>query len=389
MDFADCHGYRRLAPVLLAVLLLGAFTPAHSAAQAASSWAERYAKARETLLAERCELAAEELAALAQTSESERDRVRAEELASLARTQCARRGISHQPALRTPDELTLLYTVSVMYGLGTSAWLALQLRPENFGTALLPFAIITPAAVAAVPLADDYRPLRHGIPQAIAAGLYLGLGEAVWVTGYQHAYAARHGTKAWSAERVSTALWLASSAGAVVSGFVGAWRRPTPGRVSFTASTAIWGGLISALAANALAPDPAERRQAAFLVGSMGYNAGLAAGLLFGPSIAPSVARVRIVDLSGLFGGLAAAGGYALLARERKLHVAFGAGAIGSVIALGTAWWATSDMPADRSHDALAPVIGSRQGPGGASLEPLLVPVQGGVLAGVAGRVDL
>jgi hypothetical protein len=352
------------------------------------TWQQQFAKAREALLAQRCALAAEELATLTQSATNDADRVRAEELASFARAQCARRGVTAQPALRTTDELTLLYTMAVIYGLGTSTWLALQVRPNSFGTALLPFAIITPATVAAVAIADDYRPLRHGIPQAIAAGLYLGFGEGVWVAGYQHAYATHHGTERWSAERVSTGLWLASSVGAVAGGVVGAWRRPTPGRVSFTASTSIWGGLITALAANALAPNADDRRQAAYLVGSMGYNAGLVTGLLFGPSIAPSVTRVRIADLSGLFGGLAAAGGYALLARRREMHVAFGAGAIGSAVALGVAWWATSGMPADRSHDELSPAPGERESAGLASLQPMLAPVRGGLLAGVMGRLS-
>jgi hypothetical protein len=362
------------------LLLLHALGASPTAAQAAcepGDWQARYAQAREQLLSERCSEAADTFRALELCAASESERVRAAELSSLARAQCSRTQTAAQPALRTTDELTLLYTVAVMYGLGTSTWLALQVQPKSFGTALLPFAVITPATVAAVALADDIRPLRHGVPQSIAAGLYLGLGEGVWLTGYQHAYARHHGQHGWSAERVSSALWIASSAGAALGGVVGAWRRPTPGRVSFTASTAIWGGLLSALAANALITDKGERRQDAFVVGSMGYNAGLVAGLLFGPSIAPSVARVRIADLSGLFAGLAVAGGYALVARHRDMRVGFGAGAVGSALGLGIAWWATSEMPPDRSHDHWL----------SASVQPIVAPTPGGVLAGVAGTL--
>src|SRR5690606_41995843 len=64
-------------------------------------------------------------------------------------------------------------------------------------------------------LHDALPILRHGIPHAIAAGLYLGLGEGVWLTGYQNAYAASHDGKRWSAERVSSALWVATTVGAV------------------------------------------------------------------------------------------------------------------------------------------------------------------------------
>lgn len=241
---------------------------ARAAAQAGEgAWQERLARARTQLVADDCYEAARELKALESAAPSDMDRVRAAELLSLARARCMFLGASDQPILRTSDELTALYAAAVIYGLGTSAWVALQIRPENFGTALLPFAIITPATLAAVALADNYRPLRHGIPHAIAAGLYLGLGEAVWLTGYQNAYAAHHGGRRWSAERVSSALWVATSLGAVAGGLIGAWRRPTPGRVSFTASTAIWGGLLSAFATSAVVPDRDDRSQYAFVVG--------------------------------------------------------------------------------------------------------------------------
>lgn len=360
-------------------------TPSDSSALA--SWQARYAQARAALLAHQYEQAAAALSALEHSAPSLQDRVRAAELASIAREEWKQSGTGDQPYLRTSDELTVLYTFALMYGLGTSAWLALQLRPESFGTALLPFVIATPASVALVALADNYRPLRHGIPHAIAAGLYLGLGEGIWLAGYQNAYAAHHDGQRWSAERVSTALWVASTVGAVAGGVIGAWRRPTPGRVSFTSSAAIWGGLISAFATSALVSDPDARSQNAFVVGSMGYNAGLVAGLLFGPSLAPSVTRVRLTDLGGLFGGLAASGGYALLARHVDSRIALGSAAIGSALGLGLTWWATSGMPADHSHDTLPPAIGAGESRAVSALRPLLAPVRGGMLAGITGAL--
>ena len=110
----------------------------------------------------------------------------------------------------------------------------------------------------------------------------------------------------------------------------------------------------------------------------MGYNAGLVAGLLFGPSIAPSVTRVRLTDLGGLFGGLAAVGGYELLASRRHTRSALGAAAIGGGLGLGITWLATSGMPPDRSHDALPPAW--------SAVTPLIAPVPGGLLAGVIGQ---
>lgn len=354
-----------------------------------AAWHERFELARTQLVADECYEAARELSALAAAAPSDTDRVRAQELLSLAQARCTFVGVTDQPALRTSDELTALYTAAVLYGLGTSAWVALQIRPESFGTALLPFAIITPATLAAVALADNYRPLRHGIPHAIAAGLYLGLGEGVWLTGYQNAYAASHDGKRWSAERVSSALWVATTVGAVAGGLVGAWRRPTPGRISFTASTTIWGGLLSAFAASAVVSDSEDRSQYAFVVGSMGYNAGLVAGLLFAPEVAPSVTRVRLTDLGGLFGGLAFVGAYAFLKDEPDSRVMLGGAALGSALGLGLMWWATSDMPADRSHDALPPAISRGASKGLAGLQPMLAPLPSGVLAGISGELTL
>jgi hypothetical protein len=374
----------RASWLVLWLVLVMVSTLSEARAQTPPAWQESFVRARARLLEDECRDAAAELSVLERTALSELDRIRAAELASYARARCALRGVYDQPSLRTSDELTSLYTAAVMYGLGTGAWIALQLRPENFGTALLPFVIAAPAAVAAVALADNYRPLRHGIPHAIAAGLYLGLGEGIWLTGYQNAHAAAYDKPRWSAERASSVLWMATSVGAVAGGLLGAWRRPTPGRVSFTASAAIWGGLLSAFATSAVISDPKDRGPYAFVVGSMGYNAGLVGGLLFGPSVAPSVTRVRLTDLGGLFGGLAFVGGYALLTERREPRALLGAAAIGGALGLGVTWWATSDMPADRTHDALPSALGVRS-----SLQPLLAPVPGGLLAGLSGELSL
>jgi hypothetical protein len=375
--------------VLFVELSLAPTLHAQAGADAPAEWQARFARARSQLLADDCRGAARELTEIELTAASEVDHARAAELASFARARCELRAGHDQPSLRTSDELTVLYSLAVIYGLGTGAWIALQLRPENFGSALLPFVITTPATLAAVALADNYRPLRHGIPHAIAAGLYLGLGEGIWLTGYQNAHAAKQGSTRWSAERVSSALWMATSVGALAGGLIGAWRRPTPGRVSFTASAAIWGGLLSAFTAGAVVSERAERTEGAFVIGSMGYNAGLVAGLLFGPSVAPSVTRVRLSDLGGLFGGLAFAGGYALLASHRDARLLLGAAAIGSGLGLGITWWATSDMPADRSHDALPPAFGARRSSGMAALQPILAPLSDGVFAGVSGELPM
>jgi hypothetical protein len=172
----------------------------------------------------------------------------------------------------------------------------------------------------------------------------------------------------------------------VTGGLVGAVNRPTPGRVSFTASTAIWGGALAAFAAHALEPNPHERGQRAYLVGALAYNAGLLGGIVFGPVIAPSVKRVRYTDLGGLFGALLVGGGYSLIAGEVDSRMALGLAAVGGGLGLGLTILATRDMPPDRSHDQLPPAIGQRSATP-AALRPTLIPLQGGFLAGLGGEL--
>jgi hypothetical protein len=377
------------AAVLLASLLATTASAQSEPAQdtTAAEWHARYDHARGELLAGRFEQADSEFSALQYGAPTPVDRSLAVEFASFARSEIAKRKPEEQPSLRTSDEMAVLYTTAVFYGLGTSGWLDLQLKPQSFGAAFLPFAVITPAAVGIVALADSYRPLRHGIPQSIAAGLYLGFGEGLWIVAYQNAYAGQHsGTDNWGANRVATALWISSTAGAVIGGGIGALRRPTPGRVSFTSSTTIWGGLISAFATSAIEPQQDRRSQNSYLVGAIGYNVGLVTGLLFGPSIAPSVWRVRFTDLGGLFGALLGGGVGALATKEVTSRASMGAAAIGSVLGLGLTWWATSGMPPDRSHDQLRPGVSSRP-TGLASIQPTLAPTRGGFTAGFTGEL--
>ena len=135
--------------------------------------------------------------------------------------------------------------------------------------------------------------------------------------------------------------------GAIAGGVVGALRQPTPGRVSFTLSTSLWGGLVTSFAAAALVTDESRRTEQAFTAGMIGYNVGLASGLLFAPSIAPSVARVRLVDLGGIGGGLVGAGVYTLAAGGGESRASLGAASVGTIAGLVVTWWATSDMSGD------------------------------------------
>jgi hypothetical protein len=374
-----------LLAVGLATLLCGVSVHAQQPA-ADSPWRQRFERARAALVEEQFAQAQKEFETLAQSAASDPERSLAHELAEVARRGGQKQQQTEQPEIRTSDELAVLYTSVALYGLGTGGMVALQFEPKTMGGALLPFIVLTPATVGSVALADSYRRFAHGVPHAIAAGLYLGFGEALWAVGYQHAHATQHDATPWPSNRVSVALWAGSTLGAAVGGLLGAIRRPTPGRVSFTASAGIWTGVLSAFAASAVESQRSHRGQTAYAVGAVGYNVGLLSGILFGPSIAPSAARVRFVDLGGLGGALLGAGGYALFSHTNNSRGNLAGAAIGGTLGVALSWWATSGMPPDHSHDQLRPVLGSNA-PSPSDIKPTLVPLPGGFMAGLTGRL--
>jgi hypothetical protein len=339
-----------------------------------ASWRAEYARAKGLLVDGHPNEAANAFEALAADAPSGADAALARELAGLARASVVRQ-TPLSAHIRTSDELSILYTSAFVYGLGTGGWVVLLTRPGNLAGAALPFVGFTAAAVGGVAMVDAYRPLRRGVPHSIAAGLYLGLGEAVWVIGFEHAGATRRADDSrWSAEMVGTALWSGASLGGIAGGLVGAWREPTPGRVSFTSSAATWAGVTSGFIAAALESRDRSRGETAMLAGGVGYNLGLASGIVVAPLLAPSVARVRFADLGAIGGALLGAGAYSVAA-EKSATVRGGLGfaALGMAGGLGLTWWLTEGMPRDPPTDS--------------SIHALVVPTAEGALGVVRGEL--
>lgn len=323
----------------------------------AAAWSRRFDAARGKMLDGSYREAQRDLLRLATEAKTPGDRLLALEMARLAGEYAARAEaipttyVTPQPAaIRSTDELTLLYTSAFLYGVGTGVWFLLETEPDSAVTATLPFAAITAAPVIAVATIDGYKKFPRGVPHAISAGLYLGLGEGIFVVGMQHARASRASANdptsdaAWPPQTVAGVLWGGATAGAVLGGALGSTLVTTPGRVSFTASTTIWSGAITGLAAGALVPDDDKRRERAYTIGGAGYNLGLLGGLLFAGSVSPSVARVRLADLFAAAGGIAATGTYLSIARSADARTAEGIAASGAAVGLAAGWIATSGM---------------------------------------------
>jgi hypothetical protein len=347
----------------------------------AAAWRERYTRARSDLVAARYDRAERELLDLAKTAPTSADATRALDLAALARESRARAARTDGPHVRTSDELSVLYTSAFIYGLGTSAWIALETKPQNLAGAALPFIVLTTASVGGVVVADNYRPFRRGVPHSIATGLYLGFGEGLILVGYERSVADRRDESPWGQETVARVLWSGATLGGIGGAALGALREPTPGRVSYVGSTSLWTGLVAGFAGAALQPAGDKRGETAFAAAAVGYNLGLASGIWVAPRIAPSVARVRFIDLGGIGGGLLGASGYVLAAGDTSNpRAGLAATSLGMAGGIVLASWLTATMPKDLPADTESPAAG-------ATLLPMLEPTRGGFVFGAIGAL--
>lgn len=365
--------------------------------QAPDPWAAGYEHAKHDMIEGRVRESEAEFRALAAQARTPAERTLALEMARLSAAYVARAEQTRRPprdahprdAVRTSDELTLFYTSAFLYGAGTGAWFLLQTRPDTAATATLPFAALTAAPVIAIATIDGYKKLPRGLPHAMSAGLYLGLGQGIWVVGYQQARSSRiedvdnaSGVR-WAPESTASVLWAGATIGAGIGGLVGGYLPTTPGRVSFVASTTMWSGALTGLGFGALLPDDEYRRERAFLAGGAGYNLGLAGGILGSHIVSPSVARVRLVDLMGIGGGLATAGLYLSLADDPGTRTTEGIAVLGAGLGLAAGWLVTSGMPKDTTTTTPA---------GAASLnkptfQPTFGAVRGGATLGLGGTL--
>jgi hypothetical protein len=367
---------RRLALGALSVLSVCIASTA-GATPDPQAWQARYERAKSALAEGRSDEAAREFEALAAEAPTPADQRLARELLSVARAARIHDEPELLPHVRSSDELTVLYATAFVYGIGTSAWVVLLTEPETLPGAVLPFAGLTTTAVAGVAFADSYRPFRRGVPHSIAAGLFLGFGQGVWVVGYQRARATRRDESEWESKEVATALWAGASLGGISGGLVGAWREPTPGRVSFTTSAGVWAGLIGGFTGAALQSNDDSRSETAFVLGGATYNLGILSGIIVAPLIAPSVARVRFADLGAVGGGLLGAGVYAIAAESRATaRGGLGFAALGTAAGLGVTWALTEGMPGDPPAK-----------PAGMSVRPFALPTAGGVMLGLNGEL--
>ena len=243
---------------------------------------------------------------------------------------------------RSTDELVSLYTNSVVYGIGSAIWLGALTDPKTPAAAVIPGLALTAGSVGTVLALDSGRGFRYGVPQAIVSGMWVGFEHGlVWTLWHN----SRDLRPDLDTKTHATILWGLTSVGAVTGGVLGQALRTTPGRSAWVGSTALWTGAIAGFATGGIVKDGDSE---ALAIGGIGLTVGTGIGLLSASKVSPSIGRTRLVDLSGVLGGLGAAALYAAGAsRDGSAQGASGVTALGIAGGLAIGWLATSGMAKD------------------------------------------
>jgi hypothetical protein len=323
-------------------------------AKASAAWFAAYEQARAAMLAGSFAVAAARFATLVGSAPDPGSRFLAAEMMSACRTWAAGGLVlttPHAAALvppalledhRTTDEIAILYTNAVLYGLYAGVVVDVWSEPKSAGSAIMPPLIFAGVSAGAVALLDKAVNLRYGVAQSIVSGLYVGLEEGIAWCLWHEASAVR--SSEWGAKAVTTLILGMGTAGAIAGGVVGSYLGTTPGRAALMGSAAMWSGLVAGTLVGGLTKndDPAMLSAAIML------NVGAVAGVLAGAQVSPSIARVRFIDLGGISGGLLVGGLYwAMRDRDAGPGGVLTATSLGMAAGLATSWLLTGDMEQD------------------------------------------
>jgi hypothetical protein len=354
-----------------------------------TSWQARYSQARTAMLAGDFAAAAAKFAALVEAAPDPVDRMLAAEMMSACRIWAqggfvlttSQKLALNVPALledrRTTDEIAILYTNAILYGLYAGIVLDAWTDANSPGSAILPPLALAGASVGIVAILDCSVRLGYGVAQSMVSGMYVGFEEGIAWTLWHEASVQRSsefGAKA------SMALILGlGTVGAVAGGVVGSAYGTTPGRASLMGSAAMWSGLVAGTFAGAIT----KRSDTALLSSAIALNAGAVLGALAGAEVSPSIARVRFIDLGGLGGGLLLGGLYwAVQDRNASGQGLLTATSLGMTAGLAAGWLLTRDMETDLPRKHREPSLAER-------LVPTLVPTSTGtgLVLGVASTI--
>jgi hypothetical protein len=155
---------------------------------------------------------------------------------------------NYGPKTRTTLEIAYLYGTSIAYGVGAGIWIDSEAyngkRIDPGIAAIAP--ILFGAAMPALVFVADMKPMREGLPSAIASGLLIGGGEGL----VAYAYGAGHSStpigtpNPWGFTALGRAEIIGATLGGASGVAYGLLLHPTPKKTMLITSGAAWGGII-------------------------------------------------------------------------------------------------------------------------------------------------
>jgi hypothetical protein len=166
-------------------------------------------------------------------------------------------------------------------------WAGAELGIEDPATFLILPAVLGVAAPFGVYAAD--RPLRRGVPSAIAAGALIGAGEGIGIASLQFVTADED--SAWGFRGLTRATAIGATVGAAGGAVLGYLQEPSPRLSLFAMSGASWGAAIGAMygyGASEAGVGYSRANDSAALGGFIGYNVGVVATAALSTLYVPS-----------------------------------------------------------------------------------------------------
>lgn len=189
-----------------------------------------------------------------------------------------------QPRIRTGLEIGYLYGVAIAYGAGVGIWIdseayggtnsAGQAKKIDPGISLIAPILLGAAAPLGVFLADR-RPMREGLPSAIASGLVIGAGEGLVISTFGDAKGPQ-GAAGWGFRGLARAEVIGSTIGGAGGIAYGLLAKPTPQRNMFLTSAVGWGAIVGyQFGGGGSNGKWSDANDATTLGGVVGYNIAL------------------------------------------------------------------------------------------------------------------
>jgi hypothetical protein len=152
----------------------------------------------------------------------------------------------YQPQVRSGLEIGYLYGAAIAYGAGAGIWIDSEAY-GGVGQKIDPgISLIAPVLMgAAMPMAvffADRKPMREGLPSAIASGLVIGAGEGLIISTFASAHSAVPGT--WGFRGLARAEVVGATIGGAGGLVYGLAVKPTPKRTMFITSAVGMGAII-------------------------------------------------------------------------------------------------------------------------------------------------